>query len=86
MEGRTFGSGNEWRVKDIGGVLLAMELERTMAVIGLAYQMPYVPPDSARTASDVLHFTMFDNAFSFSTIMMKEGAFKFFFTFFKHVY
>jgi hypothetical protein len=51
-----------------------MELERVIAVIGLAFKMPYVPADSARTASDILHFTMDDNVFSFSTSMMKEGA------------
>jgi len=58
----------------IGGVLLAMELERAIAVIGLVFKMPYVPDDSARTAFDVLHFTMSDNAFSFSTVMAKECA------------
>lgn len=42
--------------------------------------MPYVPADSARMEFDVLHFTMFDNAFSFSTLMMKEGAFNLFFS------
>jgi hypothetical protein len=73
-EGRTFGPSNEWIVKDIGGVFPAMELERAIAVIGLAFKMPYFPADSARTAFDVLHFTMDDNAFSFSTSMMKEGA------------
>ena len=51
-----------------------MELERVIAVIGLTFKMPYVPDDSARTAFDVLHFTMFDNAVSFSIAMMKEGA------------
>lgn len=51
-----------------------MELERAIAVIGLAFKMPYFPADSARTAFDVLHFTMDDNAFSFSTSMMKEGT------------
>jgi hypothetical protein len=74
IEGRTFGASNEWIVKDIGGVFPAMELERAIAVIGLAFKMPYVPPDSARTAFDVLHFTMDDNAFSFSTSYMKEGV------------
>ena len=74
VDGRTFGPGNEWIVKDIAGVLPAMELERAVAVMGLAFKMPYVPLDSARTEFDVLHFTMFDNAFSFSTSMMKEGA------------
>ncbi|KAF8148178.1 hypothetical protein B0H34DRAFT_803023 [Crassisporium funariophilum] len=71
-QGRTFGSNNEWIVKDICGVFPAMELERAIAVIGLAFQMPYVPADSARTVFDVLHFTMDDNAFSFATNMTKE--------------
>ena len=74
IEGRVFGPSNEWIVKDIFGVLPAMELERAIAVIGLAFKMPYFPADSARTAFDVLHFTMDDNAFSFSTSMMKEGV------------
>ena len=74
IEGRTFGPSNEWVVKDIAGVFPAMELERAIAVIGLAFKMPYVPSDSARTALDILHFTMDDNAFSFSTSMMKEGS------------
>ena len=74
IEGRTFGPSNEWIVKDICGVFPAMELERAIAVMGLAFKMPYVPADSARTVFDVLHFTMDDNAFSFSTSMMKEGV------------
>jgi hypothetical protein len=74
IEGRIFGPSNEWIVKDICGVLPAMELERAIAVIGLAFKMPYFPPDSARTVFDVLHFTMDDNAFSFSTTLMKEGV------------
>jgi hypothetical protein len=78
IEGCTFGPGNEWIVKDI------QELERAITVIGLAFKMPYVPADSAKTEFDVLHFTMFDNAFSFSTSMMKEGALVAFF--FKHGY
>jgi hypothetical protein len=61
-------------VKDIHGVFPAMELERAIAAIGLAFKMPYVPVDSARTVFDILHFTMDGNAFSFSTSMMKEGA------------
>lgn len=73
IEGRTFGLSNEWIVKDIAGVFPAMELERAIAVIGLAFKMPYFPADSARTAFDVLHFTMDDNAFCFSTSPMKEG-------------
>ena len=79
IEGCTFGPSNEWIIKDIAGVFPAMELERAIAVIGLAFKMPYVPADSARTAFDVLHFTMDDNAFSFSTSMMKECMLKFFF-------
>ena len=51
-----------------------MELERAIAVIGLAFKMPYVLADSARMAFNVLHFTMDDNAFSFSTSIMKEGV------------
>ena len=73
LDGRIFGPNNEWIVKDINGVFPAMELERAIAVIGLAFKMPFFPADSARTAFDVLHFTMDDNAFSFSTSMMKES-------------
>lgn len=70
--GRTFG---EWTVKDLFGVLPAMELERMVAVIGLAYKLPYVPDDSARRDNDVLHFAMSNNAFSFSTTLMKTCRF-----------
>lgn len=78
IDGRTFGPSNEWIVKDICGVFPAMELERAIAVIGLAFKMPYFPNDSARTAFDVLHFTLDDNAFSFSSSMMKEGKLVYF--------
>ena len=74
IEGRTFGLNNEWIVKDISGVLPAMELERAITVIDLAFKMPYVSADSVRTAFDVLHFIMDDNAFSYSTSMMKDGV------------
>jgi len=46
-----------------------MELEQMVAVIGLAYKLPYVPDDSARRDNDVLRFAMSNNAFSFSTLM-----------------
>jgi hypothetical protein len=71
---RTFGSEKEWVLKDIAGVLLAMELERLVSVIGLAFQLPYLPDDNARRDTDLLHFSMVENAFSFTTTMMhKDG-------------
>ena len=51
-----------------------MELERAITVIDLVFKMPYVSADSVRTAFDVLHFTMDDYAFSYSTSMMKDGV------------
>jgi hypothetical protein len=73
--GRTFGSDpKEWVMKDIAGVMLTMELERFIAVLGLAYELPYVPDDSARREQDLLHISMVDNAFSFTTgMMLKKG-------------
>ena len=54
--------------------MLTMELERFIAVLGLAYELPYVPDDSARREQDLLHITMVDNAFSFVTgMMLKSG-------------
>jgi len=75
--GRTFGTEpKEWFVKEIAGVLLTMELERLVAVLGLAYKLPYVSNDSARQEKDLLHLTLVDNAFSFGTTMMsKNGKF-----------
>jgi len=73
--GRTLGSDpKEWVIKDIAGVLLTMELERFIAVLGLAYELPYVPDDSTRREQDLLHLTMIDNAFSFTTVMMAKGG------------
>ncbi len=73
--GRTLGSEpKEWVIKDVAGVLLTMELERFIAVLGLAYELPYVPDDSARRERDLLHLTMIDNAFSFTTVMMAKGG------------
>lgn len=57
-----------------------MEQERLMAVIGLAFNMPYVPADNARTDMDVMHFSMTNNAFNFSTAIqsIKSGVLLFF--------
>jgi hypothetical protein len=73
--GRMFGTEpKEWIMKDVAGVLLTMELERFIAVLGLAYELPYVPDDSARREQDLLHFSMVDNTFSFTTgMMLKSG-------------
>ena len=63
-------------MKDIVGVLSAMELERFIAVLGLAYELPYVPDDSARREGDILHFSMLENAFCFTTSMiLKSGEY-----------
>jgi hypothetical protein len=77
--GRILGSEpKEWVIKDIAGVLHAMELERFIAVLGLAYELPYVPDDSARREGNLLHLTMIENAFSFTTAMMlKSGEYSF---------
>ena len=76
--GRTIGSDpKEWVITDVAGVLLTMELERFVAVLGLAYELPYVPDDSARREQDLLHFSMVDNAFSFTTsLALKSGECK----------
>jgi hypothetical protein len=73
--GRTIGSDpKEWVIKDVAGVLSTMELERFIAVLGLAYDLPFVPDDSARRVHDLLHLTMVDNAFSFATSMMLKSG------------
>ena len=61
-------------MKDIVGVLSAMELERFIAVLGLAYQLPYVPDDSARREGDLLHLSMLENAFCFTTSMNAKAG------------
>ena len=54
--GRILGSApKEWVIKDVAGVLLTMELKHFIAVLGLAYELPYVPDDSVRRESDLLH-------------------------------
>ena len=73
--GRTFGSeSKEYFIKDISGVLLAMELERFIAVLGLAYELPYVPNDNTRKESDLLYFSMADNAFNFTSRMISKAG------------
>lgn len=74
-QGRIFGSDpKEYVVKDIAGVLLTMELEHFISVLGLAYDLPHVPNDSARREQDLLHISMIDNAFSFATgMILKSG-------------
>jgi hypothetical protein len=74
--GRTLGSNaeKEWVLKDIAGVMLSLELERFIAVLGLAYDLPYVPEDSARREGDLLFLSMVDNAFSFTTSMMLKSG------------
>jgi hypothetical protein len=73
--GRILGSDpREWVIKDVAGVMLTMELERFIAVLGLAYELPYIPDDSARREQDLLHITMVDNAFSFTTAMMLKSG------------
>ena len=64
-QGHIFGSDpKEYVIKDIAGVLLTMELECFISVLGLAYDLLHVPDDSARKEQDLLHISMIDNAFS----------------------
>lgn len=72
--GEAHGASKEWMMKDIAGVLHVMELERFIAVLGLVYELPFVPNDSARRATDLLHLSMVDNAFSFATKMMQKNG------------
>ena len=74
QRGRFLGTEKEWVLKDIAGVLLTMELEHFVAVLGLAYQLPYVPDDNTRRESDLLHLAMVENAFSFTTGMMHKSG------------
>ena len=61
-------------MKDIVGVLSAMKLECFIAVLGLAYELPYVPDDSAHREGDILHLSMLENTFCFSmSMMLKSG-------------
>jgi len=45
-----------------------MELEHLVALLGLAFRMPYVPDDSAHCETDILYISMNKNAFNFSTV------------------
>ena len=67
-DGLAFGSDMGWVVKSVPGVLPSMELERLVALLGLAFRMPYVPDDSARRETDILYISMNKNAFNFSTV------------------
>jgi len=70
---RTLGSDpNGYVIKDVAGVLPTLELERLVSVLGLAYQLPYVPDDNLRKDTDLLYFSMVDNAFSFGTAIMNR--------------
>lgn len=75
-DGRTFGSDpkSQWVVKQIDAVLAAIELEHLVAVVGLAFRLPYVPNDSACAATDLLYFPMAGNAFSFTTVMAGKSG------------
>jgi hypothetical protein len=53
---------------------LLEELERFVAVLGLVYELPYLPDDNVRREIDLLHFAMVDNAFSFTTGMMHKNG------------
>ena len=73
--GRVLGSsGKEYMLKDITGVLLNMELERFVSVLGLAYELPYKPDDNLRRDKDLLYFSMVENTFSFTTGMMNKNG------------
>lgn len=75
LHGQTFGSDiKEFVVKDISGVLPVMELEQFIAVLGVAYELPYVPNDNAHREDDLLYLSMADNAFNFSSrLIPKRG-------------
>jgi hypothetical protein len=74
QHGRTFGADNDWMIKDVAGVLLTMELERLISVLGLVYELPYVPDDSARREQGLLHISMIGNAFCFTTRMARKSG------------
>jgi len=75
-DGCTFGSDpkSQWVVKQIDAVLATVELECLVAVVGLAFRLPYVPDDSACAATDLLYFSMAGNAFSFTTVMAGKSG------------
>jgi len=56
-----------WIVKSVPGVLPSLELEHLVSLLGLAFQLPYVPDDSCRDM-DILYVSMYKNAFNFSTV------------------
>ena len=75
-DGRTFGSDPKslWVIKQIDAALAAVELERLVAVLALAFRLPYVPDDSACIVTDLLYFPMAGNAFSFTTVMAGKSS------------
>ena len=70
-EGHAIGASDprELVIKDIAGVLLSMELEHFVAVLGLVYELPYTPDNNTHREKDLLHIAMVNNAFSFTTMM-----------------
>ena len=46
-DGLVFGTETGWVVKSMPGMLPSIELEHLVALLGLAFRMPYVPDDSA---------------------------------------
>ena len=73
-DGLEFGSEMGWVVKSMPGVLPSMELEHLVALLGLAFRMPYVPDDSACHETDILYISMNKNAFNFSTVTMPAAG------------
>ena len=77
-DGLEFGSETGWIVKSVPGMLPSLELERLVSLLGLAFQLPYVPDDSSCRDMDILYVSMYKKAFNFSTVMIPavgEGIF-----------
>jgi hypothetical protein len=67
-DGLEFGSEIGWIVKSMPGMLPSLELERLVSLLGLAFQLLYVPDDSSRRDTDILYVSMHKNAFNFSMV------------------
>ena len=77
LHGRILGGSDSkggYFIKDILGVLHVLELERLVAVLGLAFNLPYVPDDNLRKETDLLYFSMVENGFSFTTGMQNKAG------------
>ena len=77
LHGRILGGSDSkggYFIKDILGVLHVLELERLVAVLGLAFNLPYVPDDNLRKETDLLYFSVVENAFSFTTGMQNKAG------------